>query len=91
MRRAEAGDMTSNHLRQRRPDRRFRRLLPAAVAAVTLATSAPFVVPAVSHANDNVPRREQHRDARPQPPGKIPAILHTETDPGVRVQGVSTT
>jgi hypothetical protein len=71
--------MTSN--------RRFRRLFPAAVAAVTLATSAPFLAPTVAHA-DTGHRREQ---VKAQPPGKIPAILRADTTRGIRLQGVSST
>jgi hypothetical protein len=61
--------MTNDH-------RRLRRLLPAAVAAITLATSAPFVAPAVSHA-------DTHK-AHATPPGKIPALPRTEAIRGAR-------
>jgi hypothetical protein len=60
---------------------RFRRLLPAAVAAITLATSAPFVAPSVSHAA--IPK------AHATPPGKIAALPRIEAIRGVRVQAVT--
>jgi len=75
--------MTNDHLRQRLPNRRFRRLLPAAVAAVTLATSAPFVVPQRSHAEP----KAHHAT----PPGKIPALLRPDATRGIRVQDSSAT
>jgi len=67
--------------------RRFRRLVPAAVATLTLAASAPFLAPTAAHA-DSGNRREQ---VQAQPPGKIPAILRADTTRGIRLQGVSTT
>ena len=70
--------MTNDHLRQRLPNRRFRRLLPAAVAAVTLAASAP----AAAHAAHRVPPKVAHA----QPPGKIPTVLRVTTVRGLRVQ-----
>lgn len=83
--------MTTDCLRQRRPDRRFRRLLPVAVAAVTLASSAPFVVPAAAHAETKPPRQERRDHARPTEPGKIPTTLRVDTTRGLRVQAVSAT
>jgi hypothetical protein len=74
--------MTNDHLRQRRPDRRYRRLLPAAVAAVTIAASAPFVTPAPAHAQAP---RTQH-EARPAPAGKIPALIAVTTARGPKAQ-----
>ena len=70
--------MTNDHLRQRLPNRRFRRLFPAAVAAVTIAASAPFA--ASAHA-------ESHPHPRPkaahvQSPGKIPTLLKASTTRG---------
>jgi hypothetical protein len=78
--------MTNDHLRQRLPNRRFRRLLPAAVAAVTLATSAPFVVPQPSHAEP-----KPHKAHAAQNPGKIPAVLRAGTTRGIRLQDSSST
>jgi hypothetical protein len=74
--------MTNDHLRQRLPNRRFRRLFPAAVAAVTIAASAPFA--ASAHA-------ESHPHPRPkaahvQSPGKIPTLLQTSTIRGDQVE-----
>jgi hypothetical protein len=60
--------MTSDHIRQRLPNRRFRRLLPAAVAATTIAASAPFA--ASAHARPIVP----HKAHAAPPPGKIAAL-----------------
>ena len=42
--------------RQPRPNRRYRRLLPAAVAAAAIATSGPFVHPSTAAA-DTAPVR----------------------------------
>lgn len=83
--------MTNDSFYQRRPNRRFRRLLPAAIAAVTLATSAPFIAPAMAHANTGAPKPERHDHVRPANPGKIPALLRADTTPGIRLPGVSTT
>ena len=74
--------MTNAHLRLRRPGRRHRRLLPAAVAALTIAASAPFVTPAPAHAQAP---RTQH-EARPAPAGKIPALIGVTTARGPKVQ-----
>jgi hypothetical protein len=78
--------MTNDHLRQRLPNRRFRRLLPAAVAAVTLATSAPFVAPQPSHAETR-----PHKAHAGTAPGKIPAVLRADTTRGTRLQDNSST
>jgi hypothetical protein len=78
--------MTNDHFRQRLPNRRFRRLLPAAVAAVTIASSAPFVVPQQSHAEPK-PRRAHVRVE----PGKIPALLRQDATRGIHGQDSSTT
>ena len=75
--------MTNDHLRQRLPNRRFRRLLPAAVASVTLAASAPFAAPANAHAATRTPSKA----AIGQPPGKIPTLLRVSTTRARRVQG----
>jgi hypothetical protein len=75
--------MPNDHLRQRLPNRRFRRLLPAAVAAVTFAASAPTAAHAAHRAAPKV--------AHAQPPGKIPTVLRVNTTSGLRVQGTSTT
>ena len=68
--------------RQRLPNRRFRRLLPAAVAAVTIAASAPFVPPAHANAKPHV---------HATPPGKIAALTRTRTARGPRGDGNSAT
>jgi hypothetical protein len=82
--------MTNDSFHQRRPDRRFRRLLPAAVAAVTVASSAPFLAPTMARADTGA--RPQHREQlRAQPPGKIPAILRADTTRGIHLQDVSST
>ena len=78
-RRPEACGMTSH--------RRFRRLVPAAVAAVTLASSAPFLVPSTARADTG----NRHEQVKAQPPGKIPAILRADTTRGIRLEGVSST
>lgn len=83
--------MTNDSLRQRRPDRRFRRLLPAVVAAVTLASSAPFLAPGVARADTHAPRQERREHVKPVNPGKIPTTLRVDTTRGIRLQGVSTT
>jgi hypothetical protein len=75
--------MTNDHLRRRLPDRRFRRLLPAAVAAVTIAASAP----SAAHAAPRLPPKAAHA----QPPGKIPTVPRVAAIRGVRVQGTSAT
>jgi peptidoglycan/LPS O-acetylase OafA/YrhL len=69
-----------NHFRQRLPNRRFRRLFPAAVATVTLAASAPLATPASAHAQ-RPPRVAAHQSA-----GKIPTLLNVDTTRGVRGQ-----
>jgi hypothetical protein len=74
--------MTNDHFRRRRPDRRYRRLLPAAVAAVTIAASAPFLTPGSARAETP---RTQH-EARPAPAGKIPALIGVTTARGPKVQ-----
>jgi len=79
--------MTNDHFRQVRPNRRFRRLLPAAVAAVTIAASAPFA--ASAHAEAPVQRRTQH--VHPTEPGKIAGLVVTQAAPSPRVQSHSTT
>ena len=79
--------MTNDHLRQRLPNRRFRRLLPAAVAAATLAASAPLAVPAAAHAASAPPPQR----ALAQPPGKIGTMPRVKTTRGQRVQGTSKT
>ena len=66
--------------------RRLRRLLPAAVAAVTLATSAPFIAPRPAHADTG-----RHEHVKPQPPGKIPTTLRADTTRGIRLEGVAAT
>ena len=70
---------TNDHLRQRLPNRRFRRLLPAAVAAVTLAASAPFAAAAPAHAQTRTPPKVAV--ARP---GKIPTLPRASTARGER-------
>jgi len=80
--------MTNDSHRQRR----FRRLLPAAVAAVTLATSAPFLAPAMAHAATGATRPQPPREhVRPANPGKIPALLRADTTRGIRAEGISAT
>jgi len=79
--------MTNDHSRQRRPDRRYRRLLPAAVAAVTIAASAPFVAPGAAQAHTPPTQHE----ARPAPAGKIGALISVTTARGPKVQTNSTT
>ena len=77
--------MTNDHLRQRLPNRRFRRLFPAAVAAVTIAASAPFA--AAAHAEAEHHRRP--KAAHVQAPGKIPTLLRTSTTRGDQAEGSS--
>ena len=79
--------MTNDHFRLLRPNRRLRRLLPAAVAAVTIAASAPFA--ASAHAETHAQNRTQH--VRVSPPGKIAGLVVTQAAPSPRVQGNSTT
>ena len=79
--------MSNEHLRRRRPARRHRRLLPAAVAAVTIAASAPFVTPSAARAA--LPRT--HHEARPAPAGKIGALISVTTARGPKVQTSSST
>lgn len=70
--------MTNDHLRRRRS----RRLLAAAVAAVTIAASAPFVTPGTAHAAAPPTRHE----ARPAPAGKIGALISVTTARGPKAQ-----
>jgi hypothetical protein len=70
----------NNHFRQRLPNRRFRRLFPAAVAAVTLAASAPLATPASAH-SERPPQVAAH-----QPAGKIPALVRVGSTRGTRAQ-----
>jgi hypothetical protein len=79
--------MSNDHHRQRLPNRRFRRLLPAAVAAVTIATSAPLGIPSNAHAAVRTPSKAAHA----QPPGKIPTMPRASTTRGQRVQPSSAT
>jgi hypothetical protein len=74
--------MPNDHHRQRLPNRRFRRLLPAAVAAVTLAASAPLGAPQSAHAAVRTPPVK----AAVARPGKIPTIPRVSTTRGQRVQ-----
>ena len=78
--------MNNDHLRRRLPNRRFRRLLPAFVAAVTLAAGAPLGAPNLAHAAQKPPRA-----AIAQAPGKIPTLPRASTTRGERVQGPSAT
>jgi hypothetical protein len=77
--------MTNDHLRQRLPNRRFRRLFPAAVAAVTIAASAPFA--ASAHAEGARPHPP--KAAHVQSPGKIPTLPKTSTVRGDQVEASS--
>jgi hypothetical protein len=77
--------MSNDHLRQRLPNRRFRRLFPAAVAAVTIAASAPFAASAHAEA----PRHHRPGAAHTQAPGKIPTLLKTSTIRGDEAEGSS--
>jgi len=79
--------MTNDHHRQRLPNRRFRRLLPAAVAAVTVAVSAPLGAPSPARAATHVPAKA----AIAQPPGKIPTLPRVTTTRGQRAQPNSAT
>jgi hypothetical protein len=81
--------MSHDHFRQRRPDRRFRRLLPAAVAAVTIAASAPFVTPSSARAADAPPPPREHVQAAA--PGKIAALVDVRAVRGPKVQTNGTT
>jgi hypothetical protein len=76
--------MTNDHLRQRLPNRRFRRLLPAAVAAVTLAASAPFAAAAPREGPHHAPRA-----AHAQSPGKIPTLPRANRTRGDQVESSS--
>ena len=67
--------MTNDHLRQRLPNRRFRRLFPAAVAAVTIAASAPFA--ASAHA---APAPSAPKAAHVQSPGQDPHAAEGQHD-----------
>jgi hypothetical protein len=77
--------MTNDHLRQRLPNRRFRRLFPAAVAAVTIAASAPFA--ASAHAESHP--RPKPKAAHAQAPGKIPTLPKASTTRGDQAEGPS--
>ena len=66
--------------------RRFRRLLPAAVAAATLAASAPLALPHTARADTRPPKL-----AAAQRPGKIPTLPRVSATRGVRVQATSAT
>jgi hypothetical protein len=79
--------MTNDHLRQRLPNRRYRRLLPAAVAAATLAASAPLGAPPAAHAATRIPAQV----AIAQRPGKIPTVPRVSTTRGERVHPTSAT
>jgi hypothetical protein len=79
--------MTNDHLRQRLPNRRFHRRLPAAVAAVTLAASAPLGAPSAARAATRVPAKA----AIAQPPGKIPTMPRVTTTRGQRVHPTGAT
>jgi hypothetical protein len=76
--------MTNDHFRRHR---RFRRLFPAAVAAVTIAASAPFA--ATAHAE--TPKPTRRHDVHATPPGKIGALMAVKSSPDPRVQGNSAT
>jgi hypothetical protein len=71
-----------SHERQPLPNRRFRRLLPAAVAAVTIAASAPFA--ASAHAGPPHPRPA--KAAHAQNPGTIPTLPRANTVRGDQVE-----
>ena len=62
-----------------------RRLVTAAVAAVTLAASAPLALPHAAHAKSSPPPRL----AAAQRPGKIPTLPRVDTTRGMRLQGIS--
>jgi hypothetical protein len=76
----------NDHFRQRRPNRRFARLFPAAMAAVTIAASAPFVVPSASQA-----KTQPHPGAHATPAGKIAALPRTAAVRGISLEGNSST
>jgi hypothetical protein len=76
---------SNDHYRQRRPDRRFRRLIPAAVAAATIAASAPFA--ASADARPTVPQRAHVSP----PPGKIAALPPEASVRGEESQRTSAT
>jgi hypothetical protein len=80
--------MTNDHQRQRVPNRRFRRLFPAAVAAITIASSAPFVLPAAAHAETPPPPRHEIDHAAP---GKTVALPQARVVRGVRLQSAGST
>jgi hypothetical protein len=79
--------MSNDHFRQSLPNRRFRRLFPAAVAAVTLAASAPFAATASAHAETRTPPKA----AIGQSPGRIPTQPRASTIRDERVQGADAT
>jgi hypothetical protein len=85
--RGEGGLMSNDHHRQPLPNRRFRRLFPAAVAAVTLAASAPFGAAASAHAETRTPTKA----AIVRAPGKIPTQPRASTTRDERVPGADAT
>src|SRR5262249_18282693 len=85
---AKVHNMTNDHSRQVLPNRRFRRLFPAAVAAVTIAASAPFATPAQAAERPRAPHREY---VHVTPAGKIGALVGVRASPDPRVQGNSST
>jgi hypothetical protein len=76
--------MPNDHLRQRLPNRRFRRLFPSAMAAVTIAASAPFA--ATAHAESHHPAPKA---AHVQSPGKIATLPRANTTRGDQVEDSS--
>jgi hypothetical protein len=68
--------------------RRLRRFLPAAVAAVTLAASAPLVGAPAAHAHTH---RPAPRTVAVQAAGTIPTLPRASTTRGIRVEGTSAT
>jgi hypothetical protein len=76
--------MNNDHLRRRLR----RRLLPAAVAAVTIAASAPLVLPHSARADGAPP---PPRVAVAQPAGKIPTLPRVSATRAMRAQGTSAT
>ncbi len=64
-----------------------RRLVTAAVAAVTLAASVPLALPHAAHTKTPPPPRV----AAAQRPGKIPTLPRVDTTRGMRLQGISAT
>ena len=80
--------MTNDHQRQRLPNRRFRRLIPATVAAVTIAASAPFAASAHAHTHHTPHPPRAHSTP---PPGKIAALTRADTTRGEQVERTSAT